>query len=455
MARLCVVGLSHKTAPVDVRERVGVPKDGAERWLKQVVATPGIGEAMVVSTCNRVELYAGIDGEDATESLRELLIEGRRLPKGLRQHLYCHEGEAALRHLFRVAASLDSMVVGESQILGQVKEAYALALDAGTVGSVLTRTLPRAFQLAKRVRSETEVARSASSVASVAVELAAQIFGSLDGRSVLLLGAGKMGDLSARHLKAAGIRTLKVVNRTEARALELAARLGGEAAVWSALDRLLGEVDIVLCSTGAAQPVIVREQVQRAMRARRGRWLFFIDIAVPRDVEPEVGGIENVYLYDVDALEQVVAHNRAGRAEEAHKAEEMVDDEVRRFHAVVRTEGVVPTIKALRGHFLDVARGEAERALGRLSQLGERERGLVAQLAETIANKLLHAPTTALKREATAEPPATRLIDAVHTLFPLDAAAEGRDADAAPPASPAAVASPTVAIVRGGEGKGE
>jgi glutamyl-tRNA reductase len=430
VGRLCVVGLSHRTAPLSVREQVGFPKEQLERALKHLTTAPGIGEAMIVSTCNRVELYAGVDADDSPEVLRHHLIEARALPSALRPHLYCHEGEAALRHLFRVAASLDSMVVGESQILGQVKEAFALARGAGTVGAVLEQTLQRAFQIAKRVRTETAVARSASSVASVAVDLAAQIFGDLTGRSVLVIGAGKMGDLSAQHLMAAGISALKVVNRTQARAEELAVRLSGTAEPWDALDRLLTEVDIVLCSTGASEPVIAADRVRRVMRARKGRWLFFIDIAVPRDVHPDVGHIENVYLYDVDALEHVVAHNKSGRAAEAERAEIMVTEEVARFVAGERTRGLVPTIKALRGHFLAVARAEAERAAGRLSGLSEKDRQQVIALGEAIANKLLHAPTTALKSLGPA--PVEDLQEAVRALFPVDEG-EGAAADVAEP----------------------
>ena len=423
---LCVLGLSHRTAPIDVREKLAVPSDQVEETLRRLVTLPGVPEAMIVSTCNRVEVYAAVASPDAIELLRRTLVEGRALPQGLRAHLYSHEGQAAIRHLFRVVASLDSMVVGESQILGQVKEAFATAMDCGTVGSLLQRCLPRAFQIAKRVRSETDIARSSASVASAAVDLAAQIFGELRGRTVLVIGAGKMGDLSARHLRAAGVERLCVVNRTRARADELAQRLQGTAYDWAELDRLLAEVDIVICSTGASEPVLKRERVGRAMRARRGRWLFLIDIAVPRDVEPDVGRIENVYLYDVDALEEVVRANLDGRTREAHKAEQIVDGEVARFHAAERTQGVVPTIKLLRARFHDVAVAEVERILGRLETKSERDRELVRHLAEAIANKLLHEPTTALKERA-AEGDGAPLVEAVHRLYRLPEPAEPRD----------------------------
>ncbi|HXU73040.1 MAG TPA: glutamyl-tRNA reductase [Polyangia bacterium] len=414
--QLGIVGLSHKTAPIDVRERVAFAEDALAEALRRLVEVPGIGEAMIVSTCNRVELYAGVDGRDAIEALQRFLIDERSLPSSLRAHLYTHDGNEALRHLFRVAASLDSMVVGESQILGQVKEAYAAALEAGTLGPVLQRAVPRAFALAKRVRTETDVAKSSASIASAAVDLAAQIFGELEGKHVLVVGAGKMGDLSARHLKAAGISELSVVNRTEARAVELAAKLGGRAAPWDQLDQLLAKVDIVLCSTGATEPILRRDRVAKVMRARKGRWLFLIDIAVPRDVEPDVGSVENVYLYDVDALEKVVAQNRAARASEATEAEAMVDDELKRYHEHELSLGAVPTIKLLRARFLEVALAEVERSAARASS--EKDRAAMQQMAEAIVNKLLHGPLTKLKKDA-AERPDSELPALVRTLFDL------------------------------------
>jgi glutamyl-tRNA reductase len=419
MARqLGIVGLSHKTAPIEVRERVAFAGETLRASLERLVTVPGIGEAMIVSTCNRVELYCAIEDHSVATvigAMQRFLIDERQLPASLRAHLYAVDGNDALRHLFRVAASLDSMVVGESQILGQVKEAYAAALDAGTLGPVLQRAVPRAFALAKRVRTETDVAKSSASIASAAVDLAAQIFGELDGRHVLVVGAGKMGDLSARHLKAAGIGELSVVNRTAARAVELAERLGGKAAPWDDLDRLLTKVDIVLCSTGAAEPVLRKDRVAKAMRARKGRWLFFIDIAVPRDVDPEVGTVENVYLYDVDALERVVAQNLSQRAGEAVEAEAMVDAELKRYQEHELSLGAVPTIKLLRGRFLEIAMAEVERAAARA---GGGDRAVMQAMAEAIVNKLLHVPLTKLKKEA-ADRPDSELPALVRALFDL------------------------------------
>ncbi len=417
MKRLCVVGISHRTAPVALREQLAVPDAVVGDRLRAARALDGVTEALLLNTCNRVELYAVVENTEL-EPLVGWLADGPgdgKLARELRQSVYRHEDGAALRHLFRVASSLDSLIVGEPQILGQVKQAYQQAVDLGTAGPLLSRALSRAFAVAKRVRTETEIARHSASVASAAVELARQIFGSLDGRQVLVVGAGKMGDLSARHLRSAGVATLTVVNRSLPRAEALAERLGGTAAPWSELDALLGRVDIVLCSTGATEPVITAPQVKKVMRSRRGRWLFFIDIAVPRDVDPHVGQLENVYLYDVDALAQVVQANRADRAREATTAEELVQNELERYVAAERAQGVVPLIKALRAHFLQVADEETARLLGKLGALGEKEKQTVAQLGPAIVNKLLHSPLTALKSDSES----TQLGDAVRALFAL------------------------------------
>jgi glutamyl-tRNA reductase len=425
---LVVVGLSHHTAPVEVRERAAFDEGELDQALQRAAA--GAGEALVISTCNRVEFYLPTPREGGPARARELvgmvLRDVRRVdPKQLEPHLYLHDGEAAVRHLFRVASSLDSMVVGEPQILGQVKEAFQAATRVGTVGQLLGRALPRAFQTAKRVRTETQLARQSASMASAAVELARHIFGQLQGRDVLVIGAGKMGDVAAKHLTASGAGPLLVVNRTLERAQELAARIGGEAHPWQELDALLARADIVLCSTGATEPVVKREMVQRAMKTRRGRWLFFIDIAVPRDVEPEVGRIENVYLYDVDALQRLVADHLAGRAQEAEAAERIVGEEVERFFAAERSLGVVPTIKALRERFLKVAQAEAARSLAKLDGGAADPRRELQALSEAIVNKLLHGPLTALKREADSE----QLIAAARTLFDLQEAVDAGEGE--------------------------
>lgn len=449
---MTVIGLSHHTAPVEVRERLAFAEAELPETLRRA-ATLASGEALLLSTCNRVELY--LAGEAPLDVLRSrvaaFLAHERPFPAAtdapLEPHLYAHQGEAALRHLFRVAASLDSAVVGEPQILGQVKSAFEAAQQASTVGALLGQVLPRALSAAKRVRTETRIARSSSSVASAAVELARRIFGGLDGREVLVVGAGKMGELAARHLYAAGCARLLVVNRTRERAEELAGRMRGVGGAASAhgldeLQALLTRADVVLCSTGAAQPVLSREVVQRAMKARKGRWLCLLDIAVPRDVEPTVGELPNVYLYDVDALTRIATDHLEERRREAERAEIILDEEVARCAESLRSRGVVPTIRALREHFGAVARAEAERTLRRLGSVAEKERREIELLAESIVNKLLHQPLTSLKREAESQP----LLDAVRTLFALPETLPETTSGAPPPeplrAAPSAAPAP-------------
>ncbi|MSP59362.1 MAG: glutamyl-tRNA reductase [Myxococcales bacterium] len=417
---LVVTGLSHHTAPVDVRERAAFQEGELEEANRRLAGHAS--ETMILSTCNRVEIYLTLPdpagaAERGRRAVEKLLAEVRLLDAVVvGPHLYTHTGEDAVRHLFRVASSLDSMVVGEPQILGQVKDAFQHATRAGTIRNTLGRVLQRAFAAAKRVRTETEVARSSSSVASAAVELARHIFGDLTGKEVLVIGAGKMGDLAARHLVSAGAGPLLVTNRTFERAQSLAGRIGGKAHPWESLPQLLTVADIVLCSTGAPEPVVKREMVQRAMKARRGRWLCFIDIAVPRDVEAQVGDVENVYLYDVDALSSMVDDHLAERRREAEIAERIIAEEVQRFLVAERSLGVVPTIRALREQFSSVARAEVARTLGKLEGASQHDRRVIEALAEAIVNKLLHAPLTALKREGESD----GLVSATRTLFAIE-----------------------------------
>lgn len=420
MTRLCMIGVSHRTAPLEIRESLSVTGEALKAELLRLRGV--VTEAMVVSTCNRFELYYAPDrapSPDLSDVVEAALLQRQPAARG---HTYRHEGEAAVRHLFRVASSLDSIVVGEPQILGQVKDAYQAAVEVGVVGGVLGQTIPKCFAVAKRVRSETQIGQNSASVASVAVDLAEQIFGALDQHPVLIVGAGKMAELAARHLRQAQVRTLYVVNRTRSRADDLAARLQGTAHDWTELEPLLSKAAVVLCSTGARDPVISKDMVARAMRARRGRWLLLVDIAVPRDVDPRVGDLENVYLYDVDALQGVVQGHQEGRRREAEVAERIVDEELRRFHQGQRAQGVAPLIKSLRDRALDVAHKEVERVLPRLQGASERDRQLVSQMAEAIVNKLLHTPQVALKAEAQAG--RGDLAEAVRTLFELGPAGE-------------------------------
>lgn len=410
---LVVVGLSHHTASVDIRERAAVPADNIPGLLRSLVASGAVSEAALVSTCNRVECYFSpsttVDAA-VTEVRRQLSLPAAAS--------YVHDGVAALRHLFRVSSSLDSLVLGEAQILGQVKEAIGIAREAGTVGTVLEHCTSRAFRLAKRVRTDTPIARSVVSVGHVAVELARTIFGDLAGVSVLLVGAGKMGVLAARHLRSHGAQKVLVTNRTFERGRLLAEQHGFSASAYDDLPILLQAVDVVICSTGAPRPIITRELVERASRKRRFRPLFLIDIAVPRDIEASVGDVDDVYLYNIDDLEQVSRSNATGRVEAAHTAETMVEEEVAAFERWRRERLAAPTIRAIRENALEAASLEAEKALKHLSGLDAKGQETVRKLAEVIASRLTRAPIEALKASAGSRS-GDELADAASTLFGL------------------------------------
>ncbi len=418
MSKLFVIGLSHRTAPLTLRESLAVSEAELRDRLQR--ASSMCGEALLLSTCNRVELYGALGDESRLGELRKLLVSNQ--PEADR-HLYEKRGDEAVGHLFRVASSLDSLVVGEPQILGQLKQAFRSAQEVGTVGPVLGALLPTAFAVAKRVRSETAIGENPASVASVAVQLAHQVFGSLHKQPVLLVGAGKMAELVARHLLQAEVQPLWIVNRTLSRAESLAAELGGEAQPFDRLESLLTKAAVVISSTGARDPVIRVDLVSRVMKARRGRWLLLVDIAVPRDIEPQVGGLENVYLYDLDALQQVVSHGQAERMREAESARRIVEDELLRLGRRERSADVGPVIRALRSHAHEIAQAEVARILPKLGPLGERQRQLILGLGPSIVNKLLHPPLTTLKQQAEQVDGAARtteLVEALVRLWSLD-----------------------------------
>jgi glutamyl-tRNA reductase len=394
MSSLVVVGVNHRTAPVETRERLAVDVDNLDEVLKSVRALEGVQEAMLLATCNRVEVYAaGDDPEVVTRALRSFF--DRRGASG--QYLYELRGDAGAGHAFRVCASLDSLVVGEPQILGQVKEAWQAARAAGTVGPLLNRLMTRALQAAKRVRTETGIGDGKVSVASVAVDLARGIFGDLEGRRVVLVGAGKMALGAARSLVRHGA-SLAIVNRSYEKALLLAQEHGAVAHPLTDLTLLLQHGDVVVCSTGAARYVVTYNDVAAAMKERRGRSLFFIDIAVPRNVDPRVGDLDNVYLYNVDDLEQIVAEGTSTRATAKDAAEKLILEEVDAWRRERRVQGVVPVITALRQKFRATAMGELERTLGRsLKHLTTDDRKALEVMIDATINKILHAPTTALK----------------------------------------------------------
>ena len=426
MPEVFVVGISWRTAPVAVREKLAYRDDEIARTVTSLIAAPEIAEAMLISTCNRVEVYGVATNEAAAAAVacKRFLIADRAAPADLVDAaLYERNAGAAIRHVFEVASALDSLVVGEAQILGQLKDAYATAHAAGAIGPILGRCVERAFGVAKRVRSETPIARGAANVATVAVDLAGRVFGDLAGRHVLVVGAGKMSRLAARHLRRAGAGTVTVTNRSPARADALAEEVDGVARPWSDLDKLLAAADVVISSTGAREPVLTRALFKQVAKARRWRPIVVIDIAVPRDADPGITDLEGVYLFDIDDLEKVVAANLAERQKAAGEAARIVDVEVGQFQQWARSQHVVPTIRALRDHFARVADAEVQKTLEQLARKdkeltpAQREEA-VRRLGQLIVAKLLHQPQTVL-RESSGAVVAAR-IEAVCALFGLD-----------------------------------
>lgn len=417
---ILVVGLSHKTAPVEIRERVAFPPTSMEKPLKEMIDLPAVVEGMIVSTCNRVELYATSRHPEAAKAqLRRFLAAYHGIaPEALETHLYDFEGEEAIRHVFRVSSSLDSMVLGEPQILGQIKTAYGYAAEHKTVGLILNRFLHKAFSVAKRVRTETEIASNAVSVSFAAVELARKIFGSLDGKTVMLIGAGEMCELAARHFINNGISSVLVTNRTFERASKLAEEFRGRAVSFDDFPQHLQQVDIVLTSTGAPTFILGPKKVEEVIRQRKNKPMFFIDIAVPRDIDPRVNDIPNVYLYDVDDLQGVVQANLKERHKEAKKAEAIIDQEIGQFYRWLAALEVVPTIVSLRSRLEDIRLGELEKTFSSLKELGPKERRAIEAMSAAIVNKILHQPITVLKM-AQNDVSGDGYVDAVRTLFDL------------------------------------
>ncbi len=416
-----VLGLSHKTAPLDVRERLASPPEQIGEALQAFARLDSVREVALLSTCNRVEVYlASPDPDAAIAALRRHLAERAGISEvDIAQHLYARVDVDAVHHLFRVAASLDSLVIGEPQILGQVKQAHDTAMAERTAGAVLGACFSGAFRIARRIRRETDIARNPVSISSVSIEFARKIFDGFEGRVVLIVGAGKMADLAARALRGHGARIL-VTNRTPARAEELAARIGGEAHPFDDLTGALVKADIVIASTGARRPVLTRALIEAAQKKRRGRLLFLIDIAVPRDVEPEAAEISNVFLADIDDLQKLADEHRDGRRGQADRAEAMVEQEVARFLEAFRGRRVGPTITALRDRVIELARAEAERTVAGISGLGDREKRAMFELADAIAKKLLHRPQVALKKGGGDPVDGASLLSAVQRLFDLE-----------------------------------
>jgi len=396
---LVLIGINHKTAPIELRERIAISRDDLPDTTRALAALPGVSECMIVSTCNRVEILAAIESPDV--DLTGFLHRHFELdPALLAPHIYQHRDQDAVRHLFRVAASLDSMVVGEPQILGQVKEAFAVARASGTVAGQLEHLLQSTFAAAKKVRTETEIGSNSVSIASVAVELARKIFGSLAGRTVFLVGAGKMSELAARHLVQQGAGTILVTNRTQERARRMAEAFHGRVIPFEQIYEAASEADIVISSTGAPHPIFRREHGQAFLHKRRNRPMFFIDIAVPRDVDPAMNKLEGIFVYDIDDLQQVAAAHMAERSHEATNAETMIEAEVQRFHQRQRTVNVAPAIVALQRQAEEIRQSELRRIQSRLGSLTAEQAAAVEALTRGLVNKFLHPPMQALKQAA-------------------------------------------------------
>ena len=420
-----LIGVNHKTAPVEVRERLAVPESRLPEALKRFVAHPGVDEGLIVCTCNRVELLATT--KNGSADLRGFVGDFFQLDApSLAPHLYEYRERDAIRHLFRVTSSLDSMIVGEPQILGQMKEAYTAARNNGTVRSHLDQLVTRAFSVAKRVRTETAVGSSSVSVASVAVELAKKIFGTLKGKNVYLVGAGKMTELAARHLLAHGAASIFVANRTHDRAVQMAANVGGQAIRFEELYETCDRADIVITSTGAPHTIFRREHGELFLSRRRNRPMFFIDIAVPRDVDPDMNKLDGVFVYDIDDLQQAVSAHTADRQKEAARAEEIILQEVERFQARLNTLDVVPTIVSLQEHLENLRQSEIERARARLGKLTPEQEQAIDVLTRGIVNKIVHAPITTLKTAAK-ESEGTAVVDWVRRIFHLENDSEPGD----------------------------
>ena len=419
--RLLVTGLNHRTAPVEVRERVAFAEGALPEALRNLKGRNGLLEGMILSTCNRVEIAVTSDEQsDPNPTVNAFLTEAHNLEQhALAQYFYRYEGRDAIRHIFRVAASLDSMVVGEPQILGQLKGAYAAAKTAGAMNGFLELVLTRAFSVAKRVRSETEIGQNAVSVSYAAVELAREIFGSLENRKVLLVGAGKMTELAARHLRRSGASNIFVTNRTRARADSMARLFDGKVVEYDQLQQTLPEMDIVITSSAAPHYIISREDMKRAIDIRRNRPMFLIDIAVPRNIEPSVNQVDNVFLYDIDDLEKVIQSNRKGRLKEAAQAEEIIAEEVERLVLRLKTREAAPTIVVLQDRLEQIRQSEVQRLRGKLGVLSQQQEEAIEALTRGIMNKIAHGPIAELRKQA-GNPDGLSTVDVIRKVFRLE-----------------------------------
>jgi glutamyl-tRNA reductase len=397
-----VIGLNHKTADVDLREKLAFNGPKLEEGIRQIRALPEIRETIIVSTCNRVEIYLTVkDVAKAFEAVKDFFVRFFDIRKeSLENALYLYDDMQAVRHIFRVSSSLDSMVVGEPQILGQLKDAFEFALERKTTGVLLNRLLKKSISVAKRIRTETKIAENAVSISFAAVELARKIFDDLPEKSFMLLGAGEMAELAAKHMMNNGVINIVIANRTYETGCNLAKEFNGRAIKFDEYLDELAHMDILICSTGAQKYVLMKDQMQKVMKERKNRPMFLIDISVPRNIDPAINDLDNVYLYDVDDLKGVVDTNILERQKEAEKAEEIIEEEIETFKKWLSSLDSVPVVIALREKAEAIKKEEVEKLLNRLPEIGDKEKKAIEGLASSIINKLIHAPTVALREDS-------------------------------------------------------
>ena len=418
--KLLVTGVSHKTAPVEIRECLAFPEPSLPEALQSLKARPGVSEACILSTCNRVEITVTTDDPvDPRALVDEFLRESRMVAAAsVEPYLYRHEGQNAIHHLFRVASSLDSMVVGEPQILGQLKNAYGIAKTQGALCGWLEGLLERSFSVAKRVRSETGIGQMAVSVGYAAVELARKIFGSLNSRTVMIAGAGKMSELAARHLRRSGAAHVFVTNRTHERAVEMAKLFQGTPVEYNRFVAILPEVDILIASSGAPHYILHKDEMQRVISARRNKPMFLIDIAVPRNIDPAINDLDNVFLYDIDDLQEVVNANLRERLKEAERAEEIVTQEVERMMGRLKVQEITPTIVSLQEELERIRQAEIEKVRRKFGPVTREQEDAWEMLTRGIINKVAHGPISELRAQA-GRPDGAPVIAAIRKVFHL------------------------------------
>jgi glutamyl-tRNA reductase len=418
---LVLVGVNHKMTPVEIRERLAFSRGELEASLERLVSHPEVIENIILSTCNRVEIYARVrDTSKGVALLKDFICDYHNIPAGdLDNYFYSFQGEQAVEHLFRVSSSLDSMVLGEAQILGQVKEAYSTARSLRSTGMVLNQLFEKAFNVAKKVREETGIAERGVSISSAAVELARKIFEDLENRSVMLVGTGEMAELAAKNLISYGVKTVYVCSRTYERAETLAKTLNGCALDFDMFKEEMHKADIVITSTASPKFIIKKDMVEHAIHQRKNKPIFFIDIAVPRDIEPEVNDLENVYLYDIDDLQSVVSANVKEREKEAETAMELIQKEVTKFNNWVVSLDAVPTIVEIRNRAESIRKNELEKALSKMEPLSDQDKNTLNLMTQSVINKIFHKPTINLKKQTQSQEGHVYL-KAIRHLFHLD-----------------------------------